>query len=81
MRTVHGMSQGRVDLLLIGLGKAMCASVAAQTGFDFWPNGGELLVQRFIERANIPTEPINIGKSIVNNLIPAKKTKRVGRAA
>jgi len=74
------MSAGRVDLLLMNLGKALSASVYSQTGFDPWPNGGELLVQRFIERANIPTEPINIGQTLVNHLVPPKR-KKIGRAA
>ena len=70
--------QGRIDLLVLNLSQAVCQRIRENTGFDAWGNGGEEFTKEVISQLGLPTEPINIGKTLAQNLFVERNPRRRG---
>jgi hypothetical protein len=64
--------RGRVDLLLLRLGEAICGRIQAHTGVDLWEGSPALnqtglkqLTNEFIDQCGVPRAPIDIPRTLV----------------
>jgi hypothetical protein len=71
--------QGRIDLLVLNLSQAVCQRIRENTGFNAWANGGEEFTKEVIQQLGLPTEPINIGKTLAQNLFSQPRQVRRAR--
>jgi hypothetical protein len=63
--------RGRLDILLLRLGEAICGRIKAHTGIDLWEgspstnqSGLKALTNEFIDECGIPRRPIDIPRTI-----------------
>jgi hypothetical protein len=77
---IHAVDpKGRLDILILRLGEALCQRVQVRTGLDFWNDGGlREAANQFIDELQIPRAQINIPQTLLNALRsqPQLQTRR-----
>lgn len=77
--------KGRLDILLLKLGEAVCSRIKAHTGVDLWEgdpannqSGLKTLTNEFIDQCGIPRAPIDIPRTLAAALAGKGDARSIG---